>query len=57
MRPARDVNTASVIKDKNGKLVTDRKYVLHVWEEYFKELLNQMEKSHLEPPNGWKDKG
>ena len=25
----------------NGKLVTDRKDVLQIWEEYFKELLNQ----------------
>ena len=26
--------------DKTGKLVTDRKDVLKVWEEYFKELLD-----------------
>ena len=33
---------------KNGKLVTDRKDVLQVWEDYFKELLNQREHSELE---------
>ena len=41
---SKDVKTGSVIiKDKKGKLVTDRKDVLKVWEEYFKELLNQSE--------------
>ena len=30
-----------MIKDKNGKLVTDMKEVLQIWEEYFKTLLNQ----------------
>ena len=39
------------ITDKNGKLVTDRKDVLKVWEEYFKELLNQRENSELELPS------
>ena len=52
MRTARDVKTGSVIiKDKKGKLVTDRKDVLKVWEEYFKELLNQSENSELELPS------
>ena len=52
MRTARDVKTGSVIiKDKNGKLVTDRKDVLKIWEEYFKELLNQRENSELELPS------
>ena len=30
---------------------TDRKYVLKVWEEDFKELLNQRENSELEQPS------
>ena len=33
---SKDVDFVTVIKDKNGKLVTDRKEVLQVWEEYFK---------------------
>ena len=37
--------------DKTGKLVTDRKDVLKVWEEYFKELLDQRENSELELPS------
>ena len=45
MRTTRDVKTGSVINDKNGKLVTDRKDVLQVWEEYFRELLKQRENS------------
>ena len=45
---SKDVKTGSVIKDKNGKLATDRKYGLKVWEEYFKELLNQRENNKLE---------
>ena len=48
---SKDVKTGSVIKDKNGKLVTDRKDVLKVWEEYFKELLNQRENSEQELPS------
>ena len=47
----KDVKTESVIKDKNEKLVTDKKDVLHVWQEYFKELLNQRENSELELPS------
>ena len=42
---SKDVKTGSVIKYKNGKLVTDRKYVLKAWKEYIKELLNQRENS------------
>ena len=42
--------SGSVIKDKNGKLITDWKDVLKVWKEYFKELLNQRENSELELP-------
>ena len=37
------IKTGSVITYQNGKLVTDRKCVLKVWEEYFKELLDQRE--------------
>ena len=48
---SKDVKTGSVIKDKNGKLDTDRKDVLRVWEEYFKELLNGRENSELELPS------
>ena len=48
---SQDVKTGSVIKDKSGKLVTDRKDVLQVWEYYFKELLNQKENSELELPS------
>ena len=45
------VKTGSVINDRKGKLVTDKKDVLQVWEEYFEELLNQREKSELELPS------
>ena len=51
MRTARDVKTGSVIKDKNGKLVTDKKDALQVLEEYFKVLLNHRENSELELPS------
>ena len=34
---SKGLKTGSVIKDKNGKLVTDRKDVLQVWEDYFQE--------------------
>ena len=37
------VKTGSIVKYKNGKLFTDRKDILKVWKEYFKELLNQRE--------------
>ena len=30
-----------MIKDTNGKLVTEQGAVLKVWQSYFKELLNQ----------------
>ena len=40
-----------IVKDKNEEVVTDRKEVLKVWEEYFKELLNQRENSELELPS------
>ena len=41
----------SIIKYKNGKLAKGRKDVLHIWEDYFKELLNQRENSELELPS------
>ena len=31
----------TVMKDRNGKLVTEQEAVMKVWESYFKELLNQ----------------
>ena len=31
----------TVIKDRNGKLVTEQETVLKVWESYFKDLLSQ----------------
>ena len=38
---SKDVKDGTVIKDRNGKLVTEQEAVLKVWESYFKELLNQ----------------
>ena len=38
---SKDVKGETVIKDGNGKLVTEQEAVLKVWESYFKELLNQ----------------
>ena len=37
---SKDVKRGSVIKDKNGTLITYHNEVLHVWETYFKEMLN-----------------
>ena len=37
----KDVKGGTVIKDGNGKLVTQQEEVLKIWESYFKELLNQ----------------
>ena len=53
---SKDVKTRSVIKDKNGKLVTDRKDVLQVWEDYFKELLSQKENGELNYRFQWRVK-
>ena len=36
-----DVKGGAVMKDRNGKLVTEQEAMLKVWESYFKELLNQ----------------
>ena len=44
---SKDVKRGSVIKDKNGTLITDHNAVMHVWETYFKELLNKTEDSEL----------
>ena len=38
---SKDVKDGTVMKDRNGKLVTEQEAVLKVWESYFKELLNQ----------------
>ena len=36
----RDVKRYAVIKDNNGRLVTESKEVLRIWATHFKELLN-----------------
>ena len=36
----RDVERGAVIKDKNGRLITESKVVLRIWATNFKELLN-----------------
>ena len=36
----RDVNRVAVIKDNNGRLITESKEVLRIWAANFKELLN-----------------
>ena len=38
---SKDVKGGTVMKDRNGKLVTEQEAALKVWESYFKELLNQ----------------
>ena len=38
---SKDMKGGTVIKDRNGKLVTEQEALLKVWESYFKELLNQ----------------
>ena len=53
---SKDVKRGSVIKDKNGTLITDHNAVLHVWETYFKELLNKTEDSELELPSSVHEK-
>ena len=45
-----DVKGGTMIKDRNGKLVTEQEAVLKVWESYFKELLNQERNNNLELP-------
>ena len=48
---SKDVKTGSVIKDKK-----DREYVLQIWEEYLKELLNHRENGELELPSAVEEK-
>ena len=38
---SKDVKGGTVMKDRNGKLVTEQEAVLKVWVSYFRELLNQ----------------
>ena len=48
---SKDVKGGTVIKDRNGKLVTEQEAVLKVWESYFKALLYQEgNKNDLELP-------
>ena len=48
----RDVKRSAVIKDNNGRLITESKEVLRIWATYFKDLLNGKEKaSCLELPS------
>ena len=53
---SKDVKRGSVIKDKNGTLITDHNAVLRVWETYFKELLNKTEDSEMELPGSVREK-
>ena len=53
---SKDVKRGSEIKDKNGTFITDHNAVLHVWETYFKELLNKTEDSELELPSSVREK-
>ena len=48
---SKDVKAGTVIKHKCGKLVTERSEVLQVWDEYFKTLFNQTEKTELDLPS------
>ena len=50
------VKRGSVIKDNSGTLITYHTAVLHVWETYFKELLNKTEDSELELPSSVREK-
>ena len=51
-----DVKGGRVIKDQDGKLVTDREEVLRIWESYFRELLNQGGGTDLELPSAVRGK-
>ena len=49
---SKDVKGGTCIKDRNGKLVTNREEVLKVWEGHYSELLNhEGNMSDLELPN------
>ena len=39
-KDGRDVKRGAVIKDNNGRLITESKEVLRIWAANFKELLN-----------------
>jgi hypothetical protein len=41
LRNNKDVVSASCVKDKQGRLITEEKKVRMVWKEYFEELLNE----------------
>ena len=43
----RDMKRGAVIKDNNGRLITECKEVLRIWVAYFKELLNGKGSSKL----------
>ena len=48
----RDVKRGTVIKDNNGRLITECKDVFRIWAANFKELLNgKGAASCLEPPS------
>ena len=49
---SKDVKGGTFIKDRNGKLVTNREEMLKVWEGHYSELLNyEGNMSDLELPN------
>ena len=49
---SKDVKAGTFIKDRNGKLVTNREEVLKVWEGHYSEFLNhEGNMSDLELPN------
>ena len=49
---SKDVKGGTFLKDRNGKLVTNQKEVLKVWEGQYSELLNREgNMSDLELPN------
>ena len=54
---SKDVKGGTFIKDRNGKLVTNREEVIKVWEGHYSELLNhEGNMSDLELPNYVHDK-
>ena len=44
---SKDVKGGTVIKDRNGKLVTEQEAVLKVWESYFKELFERRSETFI----------
>ena len=54
---SKDVKGGTFIKDRNGKLVTNREKVLKVWEGHYSEILNhEGNMSYLELPNNIHEK-